>query len=76
MAQLLVRDLAPEILEGLKERARRHGRSLQSEAKIILEGAVAFSGTEAREIAQKWQRRLAGRSLGDSADLIREDRGR
>jgi plasmid stability protein len=76
MAQVLVRDLDPEILERLKKRAKHHGRSLQGEAKAILEAAALFSMEEARQVAERWQQRLAGRMTSDSADLIREDRGR
>ena len=76
MSQLLVRDLDPAVLQGLKERARRHGRSLQSEAKAILEASVTLSPDEARRVAAEWRQRLAGAIQGDSADLIREDRDR
>lgn len=49
MPQILVRDLDAEVIEQLKERARRHGRSLQKEAKAILEQAVGrLSMDEAR----------------------------
>jgi plasmid stability protein len=40
MAQLLVRDIAPETLDRLKLRAKQHNRSLQGEAKSILEEAA------------------------------------
>ena len=40
MAQLLVRHLNDDVVKRLKQRAREHGRSLQSEAKTILEEAV------------------------------------
>ncbi|MBA2592476.1 MAG: hypothetical protein M3495_19475 [Pseudomonadota bacterium] len=43
MSQLLVRDLAPETLERLKEQAKQQGRSLQAEVKRILEQVVKFS---------------------------------
>jgi len=76
MAQVLVRDLAPEVIERLKTRARRHGRSLQSEVKFILEAAAPLSMNDARALAEDWQRRLAGKIAGDSSDLIREDRER
>lgn len=77
MPQVLIRDLDAAVLKRLRERARRHGRSLQKEAKAILEeGASALSMAEARRVARRWQRRLAGRRLSDSAALIRADRGR
>lgn len=76
MAHVLVRDLDPTVIERLKTRARRHGRSLQGEAKAILEAAAPMSMSEARTLAEEWQRRLAGKISGDSSELIREDRDR
>ena len=76
MPQLLIRNLEPETIERLKARAKRHNRSLQGEAKSILEESAKVSMVEARELADKWHKRLAGRKFSDSADLIREDRER
>jgi plasmid stability protein len=76
MAQLLVRDLDARTVERLKARARRNGRSLQGEVKVILEGAAILSMKEASALAEKWQKRLAGTRFTDSAELIREDRER
>ena len=76
MAQVLVRDLEEELVDRLKERARNHGRSLQGEVKAILEGATKYSMDEALAVAKSWQKRLEGRTTGDSAELIREDRDR
>jgi plasmid stability protein len=77
MAQVLVRDLDADVVERLKERARRHGRSLQKETKAILEDAASrYTMEEAREAAERIRRRLAGRTFSDSAELIREDRER
>ena len=77
MSQMLVRDLDPEVVERLKARARVHGRSLQKEVKAILEEAAAtLSLSEAEEVAELWQKRLAGREYSDSAELVREDRER
>lgn len=75
MAQMLVRDLDPEVVERLKERARANGRSLQKEVKAILEAAAAtYTMEEAREVTRKWQERWAGRKFSDSTELIRETR--
>jgi uncharacterized membrane protein len=76
MAQVLVRDLDTVVVERLKIRARRHNRSLQGEVKAILEAAAPLSMSDARSLAEGWQRRLAGRIKGDSSELIREDRER
>lgn len=76
MSELLVRGLAPETIERLKAQAKQHGRSLQGEAKRIIEEAVKFSVVEASGIATRWKDRLAGQILSDSAELLREDRQR
>ena len=77
MAQLLVRDLDDATVARLKERARRNRRSLQAEAKAILEAnAPRYTRDEALAVFRSWQSRFAGRALSDSAELIREDRGR
>jgi len=39
MAQLIVRKLDDDVKERLKARARKHGRSLEAEARAILERA-------------------------------------
>ncbi|OHB80298.1 MAG: hypothetical protein A2W31_14320 [Planctomycetes bacterium RBG_16_64_10] len=76
MPDILVRGVTHVTLERLKARADRHGRSLQSEAKILLEQAAGASGEELAALFGAWRKRFAGRRFCDSADLIREDRGR
>ncbi|MFM9102994.1 MAG: FitA-like ribbon-helix-helix domain-containing protein [Cyanobium sp.] len=41
VAQLLVRQLNGAVKEALRRRARRHGRSMEEEARLILAQAVA-----------------------------------
>jgi plasmid stability protein len=80
MAQLLIRDLKETTIRRLKGLAKRHGRSLQGEVKLIVEEAAESKMTwsEFRSKARQWQERLAatGVQFGDSAELIREDRER
>lgn len=77
MVSILVRDLDGATVERLKERARQHGRSLQGEAKAILErSARTMTMAEARAAAERIRQELAGREFSDSTDLIREDRNR
>jgi plasmid stability protein len=76
MARILIRDLNEETLERLKDRARRHGRSLEGEARLILTHAAGVSFDEAQKLARQWHERLAGRKFPDSGQLIREDRER
>lgn len=40
MAQLVVRNLEDDIRNKLKERARKHGRSMEEEVRAILRSAV------------------------------------
>ena len=76
MGQILVRGLEDDVVTRLKDRAASHGRSLESEARSILETAAGFSVEDARRVIGGWQRRLADRPFTDSVDLIREDRQR
>ena len=43
MPDVLIRGLHEQTIKRLKERAKRHGRSLQSEAKMVLENAAGFA---------------------------------
>ena len=76
MAQVLIRDLPPETVSRLKERARGHGRSLQAELKELVETASRQSGLEARAVADRVRLRLAGRHHSDSVELLAKDRAR
>lgn len=76
MAQVLVRGLDSKVVERLKERARDHGRSLEAELRGVLEQAAASDLADARELAARLRRRLAGRKHSDSTALVTEDRRR
>lgn len=76
MAQVLVRDLDKTMIERLKARAEQHGRSLQVELKTILEQAARQDMIDARRLAERIRKKLAGRPHSDSVELIREDRER
>ena len=76
MAQILIRNLDEQIVERLKERARRSGRSLQAEAKQILSQAAGIGFEEARTLVRQWQKQLTGRKIPKGSLLIREDRKR
>ena len=51
MPQLLIRNLEPETIERLKEQAKQHNRSLQGEAKSIIEKSVKMTMEETMERA-------------------------
>jgi plasmid stability protein len=76
MAQILIRGLEDHVVARLKDRAVLHGRSLEGEARSILESASGFTAEEARRVVDNWQSRLAGRKFSDSVELLREDRRR
>ena len=74
MADILVRGLTAKTVERLKARAKQHGRSLQGEAKLVLERAAG--GEAVAAMLGRWRTRFAGRKFAGSAKLIREDRNR
>ena len=76
MTDMLIRGLDERTLERLKARAQRHGRSLQAEAKLLLEQAAGADREQVAAMLDRWKQRFAGRQFDDSADLIREDRER
>ena len=80
MASLTIRNLSAEAYGRLRERARRHRRSITQEAATIIEQAVG--GSEALQMSvqdvdrvRETLRSTYG-AFGDSARLIREDRAR
>lgn len=76
MPDILVRGLNAETLKRLKAQAKQHGRSLQGEAKLLLERAAGANPEEIAEMLDGWKKKFAGRKLSSSVDLIREDRDR
>ena len=76
MSQVLIRDLDPEVIEHLKQRAAKHGRSLQAELKTILEQTARHTAVDYRAEASSLRRRLRGRKVSDSGVLQARDRRR
>ncbi len=78
MHDILIRGLAPDTIQRLKAQAKRNGRSLQKEAKAILEHAAGYTRMEAVAVGDEWRRKpsAGGQRFNDSAALIREDRTR
>ncbi len=76
MPNVLVRDVDEKVLEKLKTKAARNGRSLQREVQIILNEAITFEPLSDLEVAKKIKDSLRGRQHSDSAELLREDRNR
>lgn len=76
MAQVLVRNLADDVVERLKARAAAHGRSLEGELRGILEAAARTPKEEAlaRLDAIRATTRPPGPGEPTAAEMIREDR--
>jgi plasmid stability protein len=75
MAQMTVRNLDEGVYEALKARARRNHRSLEAEARAVLERAAR---DEIREEFLRWSAELRDEMRphyhGDATADIREDR--
>jgi plasmid stability protein len=74
MPQLLVRDVPRDIVEALKRQAQSHGRSAEAEHRAILEKALKAGRESFRANASRLREEMGGRTVSDSAALIREDR--
>ena len=64
MAQVIVRNLEATVKQGLKARARRHGRSMEAEVREILRNAVR----EAEQPPLKLGSRIAARFADTGLD--------
>jgi antitoxin FitA len=76
MAQILVRKLPDELVEQLKARAQRNGRSLEAEVRDLLQRAASKEKEESFKAADAMRARLAGRHHTETLELLREDRDR
>jgi antitoxin FitA len=74
MPQLLVRDVPRDVVEALKRRAAEHGRSAESEHRLILEKALRAGRAGFRERAAALRKETRGRISVPSEVLIRQDR--
>jgi plasmid stability protein len=76
MPDILIRDVNARAIKRLKARAKRHGRSFQGEAKLVLEQSAGTQAMDGVKLLEKWKKRFAGRTFDNCAELIREDRDR
>lgn len=75
MANVLVRDLPPEVHAELQRRAKRHGQSMQQYLTDQLSQLVARP--EVDEVLERIARRRGGRvGLARAAEVLAEDRQR
>ncbi|HET8997853.1 MAG TPA: hypothetical protein VFN42_14385 [Acetobacteraceae bacterium] len=75
MGQLIVRGLDDRLIQSLKQRAARYGRSAEAEHRAILEQALSPELEAFEQVAARLRARTP-RQTSDSADLIRQDRDR
>lgn len=54
MATLTIRNLPPEVVKRLKERAKRNGRSMEQEAREILGQRLAARNDLLSEMRARW----------------------
>lgn len=76
MPDVLVRNVDDKMLIRLKERAEKHGRSLQNELIHLLSTLVNDEPMSDEATAARIRRSLRGRKFNDSAVSLREDRAR
>jgi plasmid stability protein len=74
MTQLTVRNISPQLIRMLKQRAAAHGRSAEAEHREILREALIEGEDDFSTRAKALRRRL--RSSIDSSEIIRADRDR
>ena len=74
MATLTVRSLEDDVVDALKARAGRNGRSLEAEIRELLRGAAAGSSPEAlRGLAERIAALTPEVPQTDSTELVRGD---
>lgn len=73
MGQVLVRQLDDQVIQALKQKASRHGHSLEQELRDILIRAAGPSRQEVREQMRATRQRI-GWIDADIPALIREGR--
>jgi antitoxin FitA len=76
MAQIIVRGLEQEVVERLKKRAQKDGRSLEAEVRLILEQAATLDSDAALKLVNRIRKQFGDRKFDDSTALVREDRDR
>jgi antitoxin FitA len=78
MGQVLVRNLEESTINALKERAKAHHRSLQSEVKTILEDSASLphAADQAKRLRALHTELFGKKRFPDSTPMIRKDRER
>ena len=75
MAQLVLPDLDDDLVQRLRQRAARHGRTPEEEIRLILERTLLSDWETFLDEADRLRARTPPQTT-DSTDLIREERDR
>jgi plasmid stability protein len=71
MAQVVVRHLEDDVKEGLKRRARRHGRSMEDEVRHILRNAAHQERRGVRKLGSRIAARFKATGLPEDLPELR-----
>ena len=69
MAQLVVRNIEPEVKSKLQKRAKRHGRSMEEEVREILRDAAKNEGASKRKLGTEIAALFRGIGLKPSEEI-------
>jgi len=76
MAQILVRNLEDQVKGRLQRRAKRHGRSMEEEAREILRNALREEQAPERKLGSEIVALFSGQGIGlEEGEEIPEIRG-
>ena len=76
MPSLSLRGIPQDVYDGLKSLAAQNHRSMQEQARRLLEREVRLHRPGAMERARAWRERLGGRPMSQLLDDLRADRDR
>ncbi|MFB2879516.1 FitA-like ribbon-helix-helix domain-containing protein [Floridanema aerugineum] len=82
MAQIILDNIHPDVLEKIRNLAQKHNQSLEDEIKSILAQATAEIPSQPsvrasfRERLAEARQRHGNKLFSDSVELLREDRNR
>jgi plasmid stability protein len=73
MAQFVVRNLEDDIAEKLKQRAKRHARSMEDEVRHILRAAAQERPERTQKLGSRIAKRFRGAGLTSDLPELRGD---
>jgi hypothetical protein len=76
MPSLSLRGIPQDVYDGLRSIAEQNHRSMQEQARLLLEREVRLNRPAAMERARRWRERLRGRPMPNVLDDLRADRER